>query len=68
MHNYVHTLENYIIKKVCVLCAESLQWYLTLCNPMVYSLPDPSVHGISQVRILEWVAISFSKESSNPGI
>ena len=32
------------------------------------SLPGSSVHGISQARILEWVAISFSKGSSQPGI
>ena len=30
------------------------------------SLPDSSVHGILQARILEWVAISFPKESSRP--
>ena len=30
------------------------------------SLPGSSVHGISQVRILEWVAISYSRESSRP--
>ena len=33
----------------------------TLCNPMDYSPPDSSVHRILQARILEWVAISFSK-------
>ena len=33
----------------------------TLCNPMDYSLPGSSVHGIFQARVLEWVAISFSK-------
>ena len=33
---------------------------------MDYSLPDSSVHGISQARILEWVAIAFSRESSQP--
>ena len=32
----------------------------TLCDPMDCSLPVSSVHGISQTRILEWVAISFS--------
>ena len=37
---------------------------LTLCNPMGYSLSGSSVHGISQARILEWVAISFSRGSS----
>ena len=31
---------------------------LTLCDPMVYSLLDSSAHGISQVEILEWIAIS----------
>ena len=38
----------------------------TLCNPMSCSQPGSSVHGISQARILEWVAISFSKRSSWP--
>ena len=37
---------------------------LTLCNPMDCSLPGSSVHGILQARILEWVAISFSRGSS----
>ena len=32
------------------------------------SSPGSSVHGISQARILEWVAISFSRELSDPGI
>ena len=35
----------------------------TLCDPM-----DCTVHGILQARILEWVAFSFSRGSSNPGI
>ena len=34
------------------------------CNPMYCSLPGSSVHGISQTRILEWVAIPFSRGSS----
>ena len=38
----------------------------TLCNPMDYSLPGLSVHGILQARILEWVAIPFSRGSSQP--
>ena len=33
----------------------------TLCNPMDYSWPGSSVHGILQARILEWVAIPFSR-------
>ena len=40
----------------------------TLCNPVHHSPPDSSVRRILQVRILEWVAISFSKGSSDPGI
>jgi len=36
------------------------------CNPMDCSPPGSSVHGISQARILEWVAISFSRRSSLP--
>ena len=38
----------------------------TLCDPVDYSPPDSSVHGILQARILEWVAISFSRGSSQP--
>ena len=37
-----------------------------LCDPMDYSLPGSSVQGILQARILEWVAISFSRGSSQP--
>ena len=40
---------------------------LTLCDPMPWGLPDSSVHGISQARILEWVAISFFRDLFNPG-
>ena len=35
----------------------------TLCDPMDHSIPCSSVHGILQARILEWVAISFSRKS-----
>ena len=45
---------------------EVAQLCLTLCDPMDCSLPGSSVHGIFQVRVLEWVAISFSRESSQP--
>ena len=38
----------------------------TLWDPMGCSLPGSSVHGIFQARVLEWVAISFSKGSSQP--
>ena len=49
-------------------CCLITQSYLTLCNPMGCSPPGSSVHGILQARILEWVAISFSRGSSRPGI
>ena len=40
--------------------------WLILCDPMDCSLPGSSVHGISQARILEWIAILFSRGSSQP--
>ena len=46
--------------------SEIAQSCLTLCNPMDCSLPGSSVHGIFQARILEWIAISFSRGSSRP--
>ena len=39
-----------------------------LCDPMDCSPPGSSVHGIFQARVLEWIAISFSRGSSDPGI
>ena len=48
--------------------AQSLQSCPTLCDPMDYSPIGSSVCGLSQARILEWVAISFSKGSSRPEI
>ena len=38
----------------------------TLCDPMDCSPPGSSIHGIFQARILEWVAILFSRGSSQP--
>ena len=40
------------------------QLYLTICSPMDCSFSGSSVHGILQARILEWVAISNSRGSS----
>ena len=42
------------------------QLCLTLCDPMDCSPPGSSVHGLLQARILEWVAIPFSRGSSRP--
>ena len=47
-------------------CVKVTQSCPTLCNPMDYSLPHSSVHRILQARILEWVAIPFSRGSSRP--
>ena len=41
---------------------------VALCDPMDCSPPDSSVHGILQARVLEWVAISFTGDLSDPGI
>ena len=46
--------------------SEVVQSCPTLCNPMDCSPAGSSVHGILQARILEWVAISFSRGSSQP--
>ena len=53
---------------VCVctcMCMLSHVWCLILCHPMDYSSPSSSVHEILLVRILEWVAISFSRGLPN---
>ena len=47
-----------------VMESEVTQSCPTLCDPMDYSLPGSSVHGIFQARVLERVAISFSRGSS----
>ena len=44
--------------------SEVAQSCLTLCNPINYC--PPSIHGIFQARVLEWVAISFSRGSCQP--
>ena len=39
---------------------------MSLCDPMACSPPGSSVHRILQARILDWVAILFSRRSSQP--
>ena len=46
--------------------AKSRQSCPTLLDPMDCSLPDSSVHGISQARVLEWGAIAFSRDFRRP--
>ena len=47
--------------KIKLFCCSVTKSHLTLCDPMDCSPPGSSLHVISQVRILEWAAISFSK-------
>ena len=49
----------------CCYCCSVAQSCPTLCSPVDCSLPGSSVHGISQARILEWVAMPSSRD---PGI
>ena len=55
-----------VIEKLLNIDCEIAQSCLTLCDPMDCSPPGSSIHGIFQARILEWVAISFSRGSSWP--
>ena len=55
----------FIYIHLCVCACQSLS-HVTLCNTMGYSSPGSSAHGIFQARILERVAISFSRGSSWP--
>ena len=56
LHNQARTVIMCLVAKLCS----------TLCDPMDCLPPGSSVLGISQARILEWVAISFSRGSSWP--
>ena len=60
---YTHVSSYILYMHVKVLVVQSC---LTLCDPMGCSLPNSSVHGILQARILEWIAISSSRGSSRP--
>ena len=60
---YLERINYLCFLTLCCLVSKS---YPTLCDPMDCSLPGFSVHGISQARILKWLAISFSRISSPP--
>ena len=53
------------LRTICCCCLVTKS-YPVLCDPIDCSLPGSSVHGISQARILECVAIFFSRVSSQP--
>ena len=63
--HYVTFTVDKLYYNVCVLAAQSC---LTLCDPTDRSLTGSSVHGILQVRILEWVAMPSSRDFPDPGI
>ena len=61
----IHTCTHSWLTKFCYLKVKLLS-HVQLCDPMDCSLPGFSIHGIFQARVLEWVAISFSRGSSWP--
>ena len=61
-----HTHIYYIHICIYMKWSEVAQSCPTVCNPVDCSLSGSSIHGILQARILEWVAISFSRGSSQP--
>ena len=68
---YEHLCANFCVSLFLILLgacvpAKSLQSCPILCDPMNCSLPGSSVHGILQVRLLEWVAMPSSRGSSWP--
>ena len=54
----------YLSLGVCALCVLVAKSCLTLYNPMDYKPPGSYVHGVLQARILEWVAMFFSRGST----
>ena len=64
----VHKLEIQIKTILRNAVVQSLSCVQSLCEPMDCSPPDSSVHGTSQARILECIAISFSRGSSRPRV
>ena len=59
----VQSWPNHLCLGGTVLCLVA-QAHLTLCDPMNCSPPGSSIHGILQARVLEWVAMSSSRGSS----
>ena len=68
LHKSFQELVFWVCAKLLQLCLPQLDTvsWTQLCNPMDYSLPGSSVHGIFQARILEWVAVPSSRGSSWP--
>ena len=58
------SIETLPLKGMCVYVSQSV--VSDSCDPTDCSLPGSSVHGILQARILEWIAMPFSRGSSQP--
>ena len=65
-HEWTKTIGNFTLLTSCMSVSLVTHLCLTLCDPMDWSLPGSSVHGLLQARILEWLAIPFSRGSSRP--
>ena len=68
-YTYLHKVKMRSPRTIRILQDCVVVWSLSrvrLCDHMDYSSPGSSVHRILQTRILEWVAISFSRGSSRP--
>ena len=59
LHNCTYLTHSEWVSEIAQSCP-------TPCDPMDYSLSGSSIHGIFQARVLEWIAISFSRGSSWP--
>ena len=66
-HNGKEYQKEFYIHIYARVCDKPLQSCLTLCSPIDCSPPDSSVHRILLARRLQWVAISYSRGSSQPG-
>ena len=64
--SFMRKMWNSSLSSFSVMCMLSHFGSVRLCDPMDCSPPGSSVHGILYTRILEWVAISFSRGSSRP--
>ena len=64
MVHMIYVIYMLYIRYVWCICDDACDIHVTLCNPMDYSLPGSSVHGILQARILKWLTIPFSRGSS----
>ena len=65
-HRNCEIINAHCLKLLVYFACPQAQWSPTLCNPMDFSPPGSSVHGILQARILEWVVMPSSRGSSQP--